>query len=291
MTNRPTIPPNMKFHKEAGKRYEDTYGGWLTLLQSIAEAGGCNMSDAPLCWYPFIKYLGGEVDELRSYFSEDAFVPVYIRELVQQTMSAGRLRELVEHYSTLRPELADALYKSDMEWDTKIRQHASQHSFNVTCNGSFYRPEVIYYNKLIEEYEPPSHISGCILVPCAADKPYPAPLHRAIQAFLPPNYHLIVATGVLGLVPEELWNAMPDYDSGIPNKWRVMKACEWFFRKHVHTYDNIIVYSDFYNEAIERGLDLVLGTKMVTMVNEWSDDYIDLLEPKRLQLLKDVFRT
>lgn len=284
--SKPSLP-NMTFHKEDGKRYEDTYGGWLALLKYVAEAGGCGMSDAPMSWYPFIRYLGGEVDTLRREFPEDSVVPTDIRDLVQQEIQRGRLRELVEHYSTLRPELADALYKSDVEWKTKFRMHSLRETFNVTCNGSFYRPEVIAYKKLIEAYVPPEHVTGCVIVPCAADKPYPAPLHRTIQAFLPKDFQLIVATGVLGVVPEDLWNKMPEYDSGIPNKWRVMKAVEWFFTKHSDRYQSVLVYSDFYNEAIERGLEGA-HVRFAALINEWSTDYIDLMEPGRLQLLKDA---
>jgi predicted RNA-binding protein len=288
-----TSTVNMMFRREAGKRYEDTYGGWLELLKQVAEAGGCGMSEVPRSWYPFIRYLGGEADEIVRVFPEDMLdlaAPTDLRELVQQAIQAGRLRELVEHYSTLRPELADALYKSDVEWKTKIRLHQTQKTFNVTCNGSFYRPEVRDFLKALWAYEPPSHITGCVLVPCAADKPYPAPLHCAIHAFLPGNYHLIVATGVLGLAPEGLWDVMPEYDSGIPNKWRVMKTCQWFFRKHSDHYKHIIVYSDFYNEAIESGLSTAGRREDSTFVNPWSDEYINLLDPNRLLLLKDLFR-
>ncbi len=256
----------LRFRRDQGRRYEDVYGGWLSLLREVAESDEpCAVDDVPPSWEPLIYYLGGVVLPPMSFALLGA-------------ERAGRLRELVEQACAARPELVDALYKSDMEWETKNRRHQHQTEFVVTNNGSFFRPEVLAFIERLETFEPTRR--KCVLVPCAADKPYPAPLHKAVAERLPTDYHMIIATGVLGLVPEELWGLMPHYDSGIPNQWRLMKAVESYFGRHA--YDRVVVYCDFYNEAILRGYSDVV------LVNPLTSQYLDLLDPGRLRNLSRV---
>lgn len=270
----------------SGKRYEDQYGKFLDIFKQVAESEEeIVVVGAPRSWSSLIYYLGGRTVMARDQFPGDEFVPLSGGCYEEEAEKNGRLRELVEHHSTLRPELVDALYKSDMVWKTVNRRHQTQKEFNVTCNGSFFRPEVLdYINNILPQYKPEK--TKCVLCPCAADKPYPAPLHTAILEVIPPDYELIIATGVLGLVPQKLWDVMPLYDSGVPYQWRLMNLSQWFFSKNL--YDRVVVYSDFYASALHRGLKAV-GNEITNdfYVFGYDDmDYLDLLSPENLAKLK-----
>jgi hypothetical protein len=213
--------------------------------------------------------------------------------LVEEAVVAGRLRELVEWYSALRPELVDGLYKSDVQWPTVGRAHAMQREFNVTCNGSFFRPEVLAMVEEVRRYKQPFS-DYTVFVPCAADKPYPAPLHQAVAQWAP-NAYLVVATGVVGVIPSELWGVAPLYDSGIPNKLRVRETVANYARVNLSRLGGVIIYSDFYGEDVAAGLDeagvpyvwpvrtAVLRTRDAAARPEHAvPEYINLLDPGNL---------
>lgn len=234
-----------------GGRYEDTYGGWLSVFKGVAEwTGPIVFTEVPSTWASLLVYLGAEVLSVQPQFPEDAYVGDVLH-YIARAVEAGRLRELVEMHSAARPELVDALYKSDMEWATARRLHTWQREFKVTCNGSFYRPEVLSYLEWWSKHARQT-AQNCVLVPCAADKPYPAMLHKLVEERLPAGWEMIIATGVLGLVPRWAWDRMPLYDSGLPNQLRVSEKVESFFQ--AFNYDNVVIYSDFYGPAIVRGL-------------------------------------
>lgn len=260
----------------SGKRYEDTYGLWLKLFESLtttARSDGCvTITAAPRSWVPLLTYLGHKVSSSRVHFDEDSFCPHLDH----------YPRGVIEALCSLRPETADALWKVDAQWGFVPKDYAAAPSFLVTCNGSFHRPEIFAYLKSLHGFTPAHR--KCVLVPCAADKPYPSELHSAVSRTLPNGYHLIIVTGVLGVVPQELWPVMPHYDSGVPNRWRAMQLTREYFTRH--KYEHIIAYTDFYNEAISAAA--TLGGFSVDFVNEvkFYSDYLDLLAPERLDALR-----
>ncbi len=277
----------------SGHTYEHTYSGWLTFFEDCAVNPG-PVHDVPRSWVPFLMYLGCTVTTPFVWFSEDSMaVPVAF---VSAAINAKRLRELVEFSSTLRPELVDALYRSDVVWATKNRQHQWQDAFNVTCNGSFFRPEVVAYIDQLRKYEPP-HAPVTIVLPCAADKPYPAALHRAVRD-IAPHANLVIATGVLGLIPEDLWPICPTYDSGIPNEVRVHDEVIAYF--HRNATPRVVVYCDFYAPTVMDALS-VIGihadwpiartvldtTKVYTHQNHAHVEYINLLAEPNLAALRE----
>ena len=143
----------------------------------------------------------------------------------------------------------------------------------------------------LETYVPNVYKRKCVLVPCAADKPYPAPMHTAVRKNIPENYDIIIATGVLGLVPESRWDTMPLYDSGMPYEWRLMKTVNWFFSKYVTYYDTVVVYSDFYSAAINIGFSMsAFPRKNVYFVFPpgYYAEYQDLLSEENLGKLKEL---
>lgn len=271
-----------------GRTYEHEYNGWLSIFRQVAEDENPVVVNPPRSWVSLLYYLGAQIDgQFRHQFREDDYVGLAMAN-VNLAEASGRLRELVERDSALRPELVDALYKSDMEWRTVGRRHTVQREFKVTCNGSFFRPEVLDYFNWWKANARQVHRKA-VIVPCAADKPYPAPLHRAVLDLIAHKeelYDVFIATGVLGLVPEWAWDQMPLYDSGLPNEWRVMQAVNDFF--FLHKYDRVVVYSDFYGNAIRAGLTLAGQGWVWPVANIYQGDYLDLRSENCLRLLEEA---
>lgn len=289
----------MKFSFDTGKTYEDVYSGWLDFFRAVAESDEpIAVSDVPHSWVPLLIYLGGDVVSSTVHFPCDRILcSSDVSRALSIALQQGLLREFVESSCCYRPELVDAMWKSDMEWNTKRLPVAASKEFVVTNNGSFHRPEVIsFLDRCTSAHQ---WKRGIVLVPCAADKPYPAPLHVAVRSVIPDDYRIAVVTGVLGVVPEELWGEMPNYDSGVPNRWRVMEAVRTYFDRCM--YEKIVVYSDFYSEAISYGLDQadpispmqsrsrVYASFPLEQAGYWvrgSSGYCDLMSKEALSLLQ-----
>ena len=264
-----------------GEAYCHEYDLYLNFFQMLAlndEPIRCD--HIPRCWVPFILYLGHRVSHMTEVWDCDHldWFNFYVR--------SKDKRRAVEISSTCRPELVHALYCADTEWHCPLRvKETDKKEFPVTCNGSFFRPEVQAYQKELQAF--PSTRAKAVLVPCAASKPYPSKLHQAVLDLLP-NYdwHVIVATGVLGLVPQELWIDMPHYDSGLPNLFRCTETVRWYFTKF--KYDALVVYSDFYAHAIWQGLRDVYPQPNTHFVfgAHYRDRYENLLLPEHLRTLE-----
>jgi hypothetical protein len=277
-----------------GIRYEDTYGQWLELFKKLAESDTkFSIRGCPRSWASLIYALGNDIESVRDHFPTDSLARC-TPELLKHFEREGLLREMVECHSTLRPELVDSLYKADMEWITLWRlfkeNKGKEEMILVTNNASFFRlPFMNYLDNILPTYIPTK--TKCVIVPCAADKPYPAPLHKVVRENITDDYEIIIATGVLGLVPELLWPQMPLYDSGMPNQWRCMLAVEKFFG--LNGYNRVVVYSDFYASAIHRGLKGVRyqdGHHNVAYVFGYAENmpYQDLLSSENLNTLRSM---
>ncbi len=270
-----------------GENYAHEYAGYLNFFALLGNATKpIKCRNVPSCWAPFVCYLGHAVESTADHWDLDGL------DWHRQYLQSVDKRRVVEVASAARPELVHALYLADTEWPCPLRSPATpQKEFVVTCNGSYFRPEIRAYQQALAGYAP-AH-TRAVIVPCAAAKPYPAPLHRAVIAALDrlgllDRWHLIIATGVLGLVPEDLWDEMPLYDSGMPNWERCRRAVEWYFTRH--PYKALVVYSDFYAPAIYDGLyaanfSQALDTEFV-LGWHWRDSYENLLLPEHLQRLE-----
>lgn len=289
-----------------GERYEDTYGEYLKLFEFIAKTPytvRISVHHAPWSWAPLLIHMGCKVLDPVIHFqhcgSLKRLLEVHWEGVVAVNHRLDRTE--VEVLCGYRPETADALWKCDMQWGPPRMEYPYQQQFIVTNNGSFHRSEVLRFRKYLETYIPTK--KNVVLVPCAADKPYPSRMHQAVLSMMPNDFYLMNATGVLGLVPQDLWPIMPYYDSGIPNEWRLMETVAAYFSKHEH--HHIIVYCDFYSTAILRGLLLAnlynSGRKgsmtrcfsgELKFVNEvkFYYDYIDLLQQDRLEALAKAFK-
>jgi hypothetical protein len=278
-----------------GKTYEATYLGWLDFFESLAKSPDrCLVKQAPVCWRPFIRYMGHVPGDPAIWFAEDSFFEEWPAGHDYETC-----RRIVEIASTCRPELAHALYLWDTEW--RLNEHArvrTRHNdsgrskeFVVTCNASLFRPEVLEYLERLRAWEPPDWWEkgdrAVVLCPPAADKPYPAPLHTAIRETLPKAY-LIVATGVLGLVPCHLWIHAPNYTAGIPFNERVYQETLEFFLRRPY-YGPLVVYSDFLAEPLTRALRGAAQPHVAVfeyLPQKWG--YLPLHEPQYLKKLKEA---
>jgi hypothetical protein len=288
----------------SGKRYEDRYGAYMAIFQQVAE---CNdpvvtVTNPPASWIPLLRYLNVEVIGFSIPFQHDGLARDAIR-----SREKFLDRTAVEVLCGFRPETTDALWKVDMQWT--VAQNRQGHlenkkEFIVTNNGSFHRPEVLEFKDHLWNYIPEK--KKVVLVPCAADKPYPSRMHKAVLDRMPKDYYLANATGVLGLVPQDLWPVMPHYDSGLPYEWRLMQTVERYFT--VHRHEKIVAYVDYYSEAIYRGLfnagcldgqlqirtraDRGLPAERVVFVNPimFYFDYLPLHEEKYLKKLEEAFK-
>lgn len=227
-----------------GKTYENTYGKYMDILRDAALGKIKIIKNPPYSWTPLLNYMGCDVVGGQQYFKYD-FLFIGWTDID---------REMVEISSVSRPELVDALWKYDMEWHTK-NQTEEEEEHLITNNGSFHRKPIADFMKSVEGYK--SKVKNAVVVPCAADKPYPSPMHQAVidtckKAGLK-DFELIVASGVVGLAPQPLWDNLPIYDSGLPNRWRLMESTMGF---DWSMYDNVFIYCDFYNQAILDGMRL-----------------------------------
>jgi hypothetical protein len=267
-----------------GARYEDTYGGYLEFFREVAETPAdvkIAVDGAPHSWVPLLEHLGCMVRSQRAVFEHCEMIAL-------MTTEATFDRTAVEVLCGFRPECVDALWKCDNEWDTKRVPDEGKREFIVTTNGAFYRKEVLRYLETLQVYRSPYRFA--VLIPCAADKPYPALLHQRVLDILPPHYELIPATGVLGLVPQSLWAVMPYYDSGIPNEWRLYNMTREYFNRH--DYVHVISYTDFYSYAIAQGFAAIGQSERLQFVDPpvRRMGYLDLLAPHRLDALRLMFK-
>lgn len=260
-----------------GTSYSHEYENYLNLFRTLGYAvTPGNVYNSPRCWIPFIRYIGHSIgsSHVKKWECDNFDWPDLYNTMADK-------RRAVEIVSSCRPELVHALYCADTEWPCPLRLISQEKSFVVTNNGSFFRDEVQAYRKLLAQFSPTKR--RAVLVPCAADKPYPAPLHQAVMSRLDSSWHIITATGVLGLVPQELWELMPWYDSGLPNLTRCRDTVAWYFTKH--EYDVVVVYSDFYAPAIHEGLRDNRVKQLYVLGHHFRDRYENLMLQENLMAL------
>lgn len=266
--------------KHPKEQYAHEYDNYLNFFRTLAYADAPVICDnVPPCWVPLVLYLGHTASTQEDWWDSDSI------DWRKAWNNFQDKRRIVEISSACRPELVHSLYCVDTEWPCPLRKKQSEKEFLVTCNGSFFRDEVLEYGKRLQEFVPTKR--KCVLVPCAAIKPYPAPLHKEVLKRLPSDWHLITATGVLGLVPQELWDEMPLYDSGLPNLFRCRETVAWYFSKHI--YQNIVVYSDFYASAIHDGLSQSSSRYIdstFVLGHHYRDTYENLLLAEHLMALE-----
>jgi hypothetical protein len=271
-----------------GQWYEDRYRGYLDIFQRIAQLPGVvevRVLNAPWSWLPILHHLRCEIDSCRTVFEHCDMVRA------AWTSHAPVNRTAIEVLASFRPECADVLWKIDMQWDMpwgRVRDYPPVGEFIVTTNGAYHRREVLDYMATLRNWRPRK--KKVVLVPCAADKPYPAPMHSAVRAVMTDDWYMMNATGVVGLVPDALWDMMPHYDSGIPNQWRLFETVKHFFA--INNHEQVVVYCDFYSETIHSAfaaIDQLDRVQFVLPVQPYYD-YVDLMDPARLGALETAIQ-
>lgn len=303
-----TTPPYLDLAElPKGETYESTYGKWLDIFRTVATSPKPYIiENCPASWLPLMEWLGACVESTRVQFVEDGWVKCLGTggRTTFPMDGDGDFRAFVEWSCSIRPELVDALWKVDNEWEVSsplvIRP---RREFNITCNSSFWRPEVKEFLHILDNWEYPHSWDnsgstgqpvGIVLVPCAADKPYPAPMHKAVleslTGYIGHGWTMAIVTGVFGVVPMELWNEMPVYDSGLPNEWRVYQRVQQWFKKHANL-NTVVGYMDFNsistNEALLRVNLESLRWTFVNPVKRYCS-YLNLMDPKLLKTLQGV---
>jgi len=267
-----------------GQTYEDRYGGYIAFFKRIAETPRWQrivVNNAPWSWVPLLRWLRCDIETPRAVFEHCDYVKGAMSEA---SANHAADRTLIEVLCGFRPETTDALWKADMEWQTdRADVDLPRKEFIVTTNGAYHRPEVKNFMRRLEMYTPTKR--NALLVPCAADKPYPAPLHKACLELMPADFYMMNATGVVGLVPQDLWPVMPWYDSGMPNEWRLYQTAKDYFSAHQH--DRVVVYCDYYSEPLQDAFDALRMLDRVSFVLPviHYNNYQDLLSEKHLKAL------
>ena len=253
------------FYNRHSNSYEEIYESRLLFFKKVIDEvkkQKIRIINCPTEYVPFLVYIGAEVD-VKTIFNVTSLIPVSPTKLVDfvmQVKKSGKLRDLVEHYSTLLPELADALYKLDEEWDWLDNNTYSSKPIYCTCLSSFHRQEFKRLIKFIQEqYSPPTLSKIALIIPCSADKPYSSSkLHKKIDKAIDQNFgaksdsvHRIVATGPFGLIPRDLENKMPVYDAGLPYHRRVHLLSESYMSKFRKAYSYFIFHHDYYITELE----------------------------------------
>jgi len=263
-----------------GETYEDTYSGWLRVFQNIAEGprGAWSVhSRVPAIDWGAAKilsyYLGGETDTHADH-KDFRFT-----------------RAEVEHACAQHPLLVDALWRADMRWGNKhFRRHQTEKTFNISTYSGFWRPEILDYMELVRTVHKPKANTIYVMTPCAADKPYPAPLHKAVadvcRALIPPHqaWEVLPVSSAVGPCPQDSWEQMPHYDAGLPFFERVKDTLDaWALPPTSTVYVN---YTDMLQQDINQTLeDLGACLYPVFPAIDPRADYLPLMESTFLSRL------
>jgi predicted RNA-binding protein len=145
--------------------------------------------------------------------------------------------------------LVDALWRADMKWTGERRHQPDAGPFPIATYSGFWRPEIMSYIERVREAFVPTK-DRCIVLPCAADKPYPAPIHRIVKDIAGSRYEIIAASTAIGYAPESMWPGMPLYDAGLPFFERFKELSKEFWKKHAKHYKKVIIYTDMLQSDI-----------------------------------------
>jgi hypothetical protein len=271
--------------------YEQTYGRYMEIFHEIAVTPSdtqVTVQNPPISWIPLLYHLDCRLQGYQYYFKHDRLLPNFYRDLYNTGSNIDRTT--LEVLCGFRPELVDALYKIDVEWDCqREKTMVLEEDFIVTTNGAFFRREVQEYLAKLALYKPTQR--KVVLLPCSADKPYPSKLHRRVMEILPgDDWYIANITGTLGVVPHALWNEMPHYDAGIPNHWRVYTRVQQYFARCFHS--RVVSYVDFYADVLDHALRSIgQGYKLSMIIGAHEankQDYLPLHDDRYIRRLKEA---
>ena len=195
-------------------------------------------------------------------------------EKISEFIRGGRLRELVDQRSFSSPFAVAALRIFDNVGFEYQKESIDNVGRRFYCNSvqALKRPDIVAYrNKILEEYEKPSHKRVLVLLPCSAKKPYhTSKTHKRFSsAIRSSNFdtvvHEVILTSPLGAVPRELDIFYPanSYDIPVTGEWNCEEKA--FIRKlisHIASqkYDKVISHLGEDTELIRDIFDDIVET-------------------------------
>ncbi|HJJ90684.1 MAG TPA: archaeosine synthase subunit alpha [Methanocorpusculum sp.] len=138
--------------------------------------------------------------------------------LVKSWIEAGQTRELIEQRCRLHPEQISLIRRLDRSpLATRMLPVVRPSQFLVNSAESMTRPEISFFEeRVINRFVPPRN-DICILLPCAARKPYSiSKTHQKFQRVIAGRAHEVIITSPLGVVPRELELVYPASHYNVP---------------------------------------------------------------------------
>ena len=143
--------------------------------------------------------------------------------VVRTWIESGQMRELMEQRCRLHAEQVSLLRHLDNFSGTALALPAVRSSrFMANSAESMTRPEIAFFeDRVVNRFVPPRS-DVCVLLPCAARKPYSmSKTHQKFQRVIEGRAHEVIVTSPLGVVPRELELLYPagHYDVPVTGYW------------------------------------------------------------------------
>jgi len=219
---------------------KDKEAAYLNLFRRVTEycqSAPVRMAYVPPSWVALLRVMGVSVVSVEPFFAEDDFVEVPL------------LGDLPRHFVAVMcchrhetSEYLQELYTTGGKLKNLIRDTGS---VTVTCRGDFMHPAIIDSLAKLVNWLDEGAFDGyrnVILVPKVSSNSLDfydsvrgaitEGVSRATEFLGKPfdgEWNLVEVSGVYGVRPESTWGTTMEYDSAIPNEWRIIQYLRWFF--------------------------------------------------------------
>ena len=162
----------------------------------------------------------------------------------------GQIREYMEMRCRMQPEQVEILRRLDRTDAFDGLYPAVRSSrFRANAGESMFRREIaLFEERLVSRYVPPRS-DICVLIPCAARKPYSlSRSHQMFMRVIDSRAHEVIVTSPLGVVPRELELVYPagHYDVPVTGYWDLeeQELLTGFLTAYLekHRYDRVLCH-------------------------------------------------
>ena len=162
----------------------------------------------------------------------------------------GQIREYMEMRCRMQPEQVEILRRLDRTDAFDGLYPAVRSSrFRANAGESIFRREIaLFEERLVSRYVP-SRSDICVLIPCAARKPYSlSRSHQMFMRVIDSRAHEVIVTSPLGVVPRELELVYPagHYDVPVTGYWDLeeQELLTGFLTAYLekHRYDRVLCH-------------------------------------------------
>lgn len=162
----------------------------------------------------------------------------------------GQIREYMEMRCRMQPEQVEILRRLDRTPSFDGFYPAVRSSrFRANAGESMFRREIaLFEERLVSRYVPPRS-DVCVLIPCAARKPYSlSRSHQMFMRVIDSRAHEVIVTSPLGVVPRELELVYPagHYDVPVTGYWDLeeQELLTGFLTAYLekHRYDRVLCH-------------------------------------------------